>query len=54
MSEYLIFCYAFCLGYIVCEGWDFEGWDFEQYILLVFAPISLPVLLLWKIIQGLK
>ena len=43
LIHYIIFCYSFSLGCVVCEG---VGWG--QGILLVLAPITLPLLILWK------
>lgn len=43
---YIIFCYAFSLGCIACEGANGE-----QVILLIFSPISLPFVFLFKFLK---
>lgn len=43
---YAIFCYTFSLGCIACEGAKAE-----QVILLIFAPVSLPFMFLFKMIN---
>lgn len=44
---YIIFCYAFSLGCVACEG--AKG---EQVVMLIFAPIALPFLFLLKLYKA--
>lgn len=43
---YIIFCYAFGLGCIACEG--AKG---EQIVLLIFSPVALPFIFLLKFLK---
>jgi hypothetical protein len=46
--NYAVFCYAFSLGCVACEG--MKG---EQVILLILAPVSLPIMFTMKAIVHL-
>lgn len=48
MINYVVFCYAFSLGCVACEG--MKG---EQVILLILSPVSLPIMFAMKVIAAI-